>query len=325
MCSELENGLPCCGLCALLIGSLPLLLLALSKRRYLLNDCINYSGRYIYPDKHEDEKYIEICSKHLDNMVKNVLFRISLVFLSFAFIELSLIYKYITDGTKSTMTQLRIPFTEENSNAEYIGNTLIQTSIGFHGFPGFIIMEIALEAFLGCIMIAPKLIEHEFEKMNDIIEKQKYNKLQVIGAFKYTMSLSMDAEEFSATAIDLLYWRTFFTPPAFTFSIAMSIFCQYMFDYVGGYGLTIIAFVQLYFLCAYGEIFQDNDTGKILYDTKWYALPVEVQKNLIPLIHQKQNSRGLSIGPFIKINIECFGIISKKIYSFIMFLLNFYQ
>lgn len=69
-------------------------------------------------------------------MAKNYLIRIGLIILSFVVVQLALIYRYINDGTIETITQLRIPFTEENSKAELMGNILLQSIIGFHGFPG---------------------------------------------------------------------------------------------------------------------------------------------------------------------------------------------
>lgn len=51
---------------------------------------------------------------------------------------------------------------------------------------------------------------------------------------------------------------------------------------------------------------QNNGTGEVFYDTNWYMFPTEVQKDLMLVIHKKQHGLGLSIGPFAKINKECF-------------------
>lgn len=99
---------------------------------------LDYSGRYIYSDKNEDKKYTEICSKHLDSMVKNYLTRIGIMALCLCAVEMSQIYKYITDGTKITITMLRIPYTEEAGMAEFICNYVLQCIIAFHGFPGYV-------------------------------------------------------------------------------------------------------------------------------------------------------------------------------------------
>lgn len=96
-------------------------------------------------------------------------------------------------------------------------------------------------------------------------------------------------------------------------------------------------------------ISQDDFTGsngftRILNDFEWYKLPVELQKDFQILLGQKQNSATLSAGPLGKIKLELFTDvqlidvsieskinqrnlfyfqISKRIYSFLMYLINF--
>lgn len=41
-----------------------------------------------------------------------------------------------------------------------------------------------------------------------------------------------------------------------------------------------------------------NGSCEFLYDTKWYQLPIELQKGLALLISRKQNPISLTIGPF---------------------------
>lgn len=47
-----------------------------------------------------------------------------------------------------------------------------------------------------------------------------------------------------------------------------------------------------------------------LYDTKWYYLPVDLQKDVALLINRQQNGVKLSIGPFSTLNMECCYIVS---------------
>lgn len=62
-------------------------------------------------------------------------------------------------------------------------------------------------------------------------------------------------------------------------------------------------------------IFKDNGFAKMLYETKWEVLPINIQKVIMLLIHRKQNEEGLKMGPFdIGINRESFKMV--RIYSF---------
>lgn len=89
---------------------------------------------------------------------------------------------------------------------------------------------------------------------------------------------------------------------------------------------------------------QDNGTLEqvILLDFEWYKMPVEFQKDFILLILRKQNGATFTVGPFGVINRELFSDvinftlllfkrikriiylqISKKIYTLLMFLMNY--
>lgn len=49
----------------------------------------------------------------------------------------------------------------------------------------------------------------------------------------------------------------------------------------------------------------------VIYNSNWYALPVEQQKDLKHLMNRTQNGPTLSIGPFSTINRECFYAVSS--------------
>lgn len=53
-----------------------------------------------------------------------------------------------------------------------------------------------MEIYLGCITIAPKLIEYEFQKLDKCVDTQEYNKYQVHRTFIYIVKLSMDNDEY---------------------------------------------------------------------------------------------------------------------------------
>lgn len=49
----------------------------------------------------------------------------------------------------------------------------------------------------------------------------------------------------------------------------------------------------------------------MLYDIEWQVLPVDLQRDVMHLINQKQNVSGISLGPFgYGINREVFKIVS---------------
>lgn len=87
---------------------------------------------------------------------------------------------------------------------------------------------------------------------------------------------------YAKDVVDIGYWRLFLTPIVFTYSISMAIFCQYMvsvcvcvtllflfklmrilyfstlfqLNYVTGYGMALVSYMQLSFMCIAGESFK---------------------------------------------------------------------
>lgn len=48
-----------------------------------------------------------------------------------------------------------------------------------------------------------------------------------------------------------------------------------------------------------------------IYDTKWYYLPMDLQKDVAHLINRQQNGVKLSVGPFSTLNMEFCYIVSS--------------
>lgn len=85
----------------------------------------------------------------------------------------------------------------------------------------------------------------------------------------------------------------------------------------------------------------------MLYELEWQALPSDTQKDIMLIINRSQNGSGLKLGPFGNcINRETFQLVNlpntlqiscsiktffhllqatNKTYTFVMFLLNFFE
>ncbi|XP_055296748.1 uncharacterized protein LOC129565663 [Sitodiplosis mosellana] len=241
--------------------------MAVTKQRFDLKSWIQFGGRYIYPNQHDDEKYIEICSKQVDRSMRNFLIRLAVM----------------------------------------------------------LAMEIAMEMVIVVMYTVPKLIEYEFQKLDEKLKESRSDMVNVHRTFRNIVQQIMDTDYYAMKISDGWYWRSFSAPIAFTYGIAMSIFCEYTMNFMAGYFSALISYLQLYYLCAAADTFSNDGTCEILYEIKWYVLPIKFQKDIMHLINRRQNKKSLSVGPFADLNIETFYDISKRIYSFIMFLLNFFD
>lgn len=220
----------------------------------LFRSLVSFGGRYIHPNVDEDNEYTEVCSKHIDGTVKSFFIKMGLMLLSLQGSMIGPGYAYFMYGTKTTMTNVRMPYIDPNSNMEFVANLMLASIIGVHGFIGYIGLEVAMAIFSDAVTIVPKLIILEFERMDTKIEKNGFFSLEFHYIFRNIIKQALDSDEYdnsglSVTSIqlfkfcfriyfsyitgigDLLFYRTLVTPALFTYAIGLTIFCQYNVKY----------------------------------------------------------------------------------------------
>lgn len=166
-----------------------------SENRYKYQSLVNFAGRYIYPDtKHEDVEYSEICSKQIDISMRRFVIK-TLLLLAAGYAAVSgPVYAYIVDGTLTSTTDLRIPFTETGSNVEFMINMFFQFNIYIHGGSMYIGVEVLVSIIEDIAALQPNLVQFE---LNNLIEEQKLKKLSehhVCVHFKNIVKQVLDTE-----------------------------------------------------------------------------------------------------------------------------------
>lgn len=105
-----------------------------------LNECdmfhalVDFGGRYIHLNSRDDTEYNRICSKQIDMTVRSFFIKIIMMTLSFNGAMIGPAYGYYMYGSRTTMTNVRIPFADEFSDIELMANIVLASLIGFHGF-----------------------------------------------------------------------------------------------------------------------------------------------------------------------------------------------
>lgn len=166
----------------------------ISDNRNKYQSLVDFAGHYIYPDNFEDPEYNEICSKQIDITIK----RFAIKFLTIAFGGCAAVsgpvYVYITDGIKTSITDLRIPFTEEGSNAEFVVNLIYQFNIFSHGILLYTGLEVMISIFENVIILSPQLIKHELKKLNAKQNSKEFTDQQVHDCFKNIVKRTIDVQ-----------------------------------------------------------------------------------------------------------------------------------
>lgn len=194
----------------------------------LFHSLVDFGGRCIHPIKtSNDIEYSKICSKQMDETVRSLIIKMIMMTLAMLSFNVGPIYSYFVNGTKTTMTNVKVPFTEKYSNSEFMANGLLSGVIGIHGFIGYIGLEVSMALFSDVITISPKLVEYQLNGLIVRNAEKTISQQDLSYSFRNIVKQPIDADEYLRCIGDLLYVRTFITPSLFTYSIGLGIFCQY--------------------------------------------------------------------------------------------------
>lgn len=168
----------------------------MSKGRYGLASWIDFGGRYIYPDNHDDEKYAEIISKQMDESMRGFVTRISVMLLAFVIGMSRILYMNAFMGETTTFTQIKFPFIEAESYNEFFVNFSLQAVFLTYGLFGYFGMEVGMEMVTLVVKLAPKIVEHEFQKLNKGIEDGHFDGMQIHLTFRNIVVQIMDTDRY---------------------------------------------------------------------------------------------------------------------------------
>lgn len=164
----------------------------------------------------------------MDQTVRSLIIKMIMMTLAMLSFNVGPIYSYFVNGTKTTMTNVKVPYTERYSNSEFMANALLSGVIGIHGYIGYIGLEVSMALFSDVVTITPKLVEYDLNGLIVRNEEKTISQLDLSYSFRNIVRQSIDADEYLRCIGELLYVRTFITPSLFTYSIGLGIFCQYM-------------------------------------------------------------------------------------------------
>lgn len=145
----------------------PVLYILYTKKRYILHDFMAFPGRYLYPDSvlDESEEFYDICSNQMDNTIKSFLCKMAILTTSASVAVTWASYQSFTEDVKVTAIQLKLPFVEENSYSEFIGNILIECNILGHGYLGYLSIEVGMDIVTDFVSISRKLLQYRLKNM----------------------------------------------------------------------------------------------------------------------------------------------------------------
>lgn len=163
------------------------------EKRRKLHFLVRFGERFIYFDKHDDSEYQQICSKHMDDSMRNFIIKITMMIIGYNAAVFGPLYAYFAHGIQAKTTDLA--FTEEGSNVQFAINNIFQFLCAVHGGLIYIGIEVIVEILKNVITISPKLVGHKLKKLTIDYEERRISEFQLRAAFKDIEKQSIDTDK----------------------------------------------------------------------------------------------------------------------------------
>lgn len=146
-------------------------MILLTNKRFKLQAVTDFAGRYIYHDNHDNTSYNRICSAAMDSTIREFSIKMGIIYISMMCAFIGPTHAYIVNGIKTTWTSERIPFTEPNSDNEFMINIILQTIIFVHAIWAYFALEVACTLFANVVTVIPRLstskLAYTIQQYND--------------------------------------------------------------------------------------------------------------------------------------------------------------
>lgn len=140
--------------------------------RFKLNNLVNFSGKYIYPDNRQLTEYNVLCEKYVMKLFINVIIICVLMILSHVVIVVVPIYAYFFQDIRITPMATHLPFFEKDSDLEFMVNISLQIPCGVYGLAGSMVIELMSCIINNTITTIPHLIELNLKELTVEVKTQ---------------------------------------------------------------------------------------------------------------------------------------------------------
>lgn len=140
---------------------------------------IDFAGRYIYHDNHENTEYNRICSTAMDSTVREFAIKMGIIYISMVGAFIGPTRAYIVHGIKTSWTSERIPFTTPDSDDEFMINILLQTVIFAHAIWAYFALEVASTLFANVVNVAPRLSTNDLARTIQQYNDKRITQLEI--------------------------------------------------------------------------------------------------------------------------------------------------
>lgn len=140
-------------------------------------------------------EYNRICSTGMDNTMRRYLIKMVSMVMSMIMSLIGPAYAYFAHGIRTTWTSNRIPFTEPNSDAEFIVNIFLQTIILGHGCVGYFALEMMMTLVENVVTVTPRLCTNDLAQTIGLYKNKQISELELRCKMNHFMKSTCDTDK----------------------------------------------------------------------------------------------------------------------------------
>lgn len=194
----------------------------------LLRRAVSRGINELYQDNHNRNEYNDVCNRNIEKLWRKYLKTVAIIIISMTIAHSSSVYLYFKYGKRVTITELKFPFIGEGSDMEFKLNICTQALYGIYMFSSNIGAEgISIFLYDG-ISLSSKLIKLRLKNLSNAIEKEQMTTNKMKSELLIVLHQINRVNTWITEYYDAAYWRYFLTPTAYSYTIGLSIYCQYV-------------------------------------------------------------------------------------------------
>lgn len=132
--------------------------------KYLVNNLMNFGGRYIYRDDEQPPSYVTLCDQFITKLLKDITITIVLLIVSYCLMAIWPLYCIIVRNERVTILNTELPFVDIDSDMGFTINLCWQAFAGYFSFISNVCIEYGNGIAHNNIHSTPKVLHFQLEE-----------------------------------------------------------------------------------------------------------------------------------------------------------------
>lgn len=207
----------------------------INSNRFRFRKILLFATDSIYKDKKDDTKLNRLCDYYGRKSIKMAILFTAFILLSTGQAMIGPMLHLHQTGELVTFLALKLPYIDGDLVWGLHLNIAIQSTITFFGTVGGLAIEMCSCTLNNTIMLCSEIISFQCDELSENMKNLKTSSIRNFAHLRNIMIQISDYDQYVLEMSEIYYWRLFSAPVLIVYSVAISIFCQYVVGFPWGF------------------------------------------------------------------------------------------